>query len=357
MTAMEKEKKNGSSATDIIAFCMLLWSNRKRIVLNCFYGGILSIIVAFSIPKEYTSKAVIAPEISSFGGISGGLGALASMAGINMDTEDEAIYPQLYPQIVSTTPFLCDLAVLKVEGVYKKDSISTSLYNYLSRYQREPWWSKALAAPMKLIKREKKALLDEGTVLDPKHLDRHQQRLLKELDKRIVVELDKQTSAIYVNATMQDAGIASMVVDAITDNLQKYVTDYRTAKARKDLDNTQLMYSEARDNYFAAQHAYAEYCDQHMGVTKLQYLMEQERLSNEKDVAFNLYNQLAQQLDMCRTKLLEKTPVVVLLQPSTVPYKATTPRKMMIGLLFVFLAFFGTAAWLVMKEWVLPNRE
>lgn len=354
---MEKEKKNGSNTTDIIAFFMLLWNNRKRIILNCFYGGVLSIIVAFSIPKEFTSKAVIAPEISSLGGISGGLGALASMAGINMETEDEAIYPQLYPQIVSTTPFLCDLAVINVQGVYKKDSVSTSLYNYLSKYQREPWWNKVLSAPFKLIKREKKEMLADGTVLNPKRLDRQQQKLLKELENRIVVELDKQTSAIYVNATMQDAGIASMVVDAITDNLQKYVTDYRTAKARKDLDNTQLMYSEARDNYFAAQHAYAEYCDQHMGVTKLQYLMEQERLSDEKDVAYNLYNQLAQQLDMCKTKLLEKTPVVVLLQPSTVPYKATTPKKMIIGILFVFLAFFGTAAWLMIKEWVLPNRE
>ena len=81
--------------------------------------------------------------------------------------------------------------------------------------------------------------------------------------------------------------------------------------------------------------------------------MEQDRLSDENDIAYNLYNQLAQQLDMCRTKLLEKTPVVVLLQPSTVPYKATTPKKMMIGILFVFLAFFGTAAWIIVKDRIL----
>ena len=341
--------------TDFIAIVKLLWDNRKRLILNCFYGGVLSLIVAFSIPKEYTSKAVIAPELSSIGGISGGLGALASIAGINMETEEEAIYPQLYPQIVSTTPFLCDLAVINVEGKYKKDSISTNLFTYLSLYQREPWWSKVLSAPFKLIRHEKKQELSEGVVLDPRHLDRQQQKLLKELDERIVVELDKMTSAIYVNVLMQDAGIASTVSDAVTDNLQKYVTDYRTAKARKDMENTQRMYDEARENYFYAQHAYAEYCDQNMGVTKLQYLIEQDRLSNEKDIAFNLYNQLAQQLDMCRTKLLEKTPVVVLLQPSTVPYKATTPKKMMIGILFVFLAFFGTAAWLIIKDSVLEH--
>lgn len=355
MTDMEKENGSHGNFADFIAIVKLLWNNRKRIILNCFYGGVLSIIVAFSIPKEFTSKAIIAPELSSIGGISGGLGALASMAGINMDTEEEAIYPQLYPQIVSTTPFLCDLAGIKVEGKFRKDSISTSLYNYLSIYQKEPWWSKILSAPIKLIKREKKEVMPEGLVLNPKQLSRQQQKLLKELDERVVVELDKLTSAIYVNVTMQDAGIAATVADAVTDNLQKYVTDYRTAKARKDVENTLRMFDEARENYYAAQHAYAEYCDQNMGVTKLQFLMEQDRLANEKDVAFDLYNQLAQQLDMCRTKLLEKTPVVVLLQPSTVPYKATTPKKMVIGILFVFLAFFGTAAWLLMKDRIIEQ--
>ena len=350
---MDKENKANVKIADFVELIRDLWAHRKRIILNCFWGGVLSIIVAFSIPKEFTSEVVIAPEISSAAGITGGLGALASMAGINMETEEEAIYPQLYPQIVATTPFLCDLAALKVECKYRKDTVSTNIYNYLSQYQKEPWWSKVLSAPFKLIKREKKEILEDGVQLNPKQLSRQQQKVLKELKERITVELDKLTSAIYVNVTMQDARIASIVADALTENLQVYVTDYRTAKARKDMDNTQRMCDEARENYYAAQHAYAEYCDQHMGVTKLQYLMEQDRLSNEKDLAFNLYNQLAQQLDMCRTKLLEKTPVVVVLQPSTIPYKATTPKKMMIGILFVFLAFFGTAAWIIVKDRIL----
>ena len=350
---MDKENKSNVKIAEFVELIRNLWAHRKRIIMNCFWGGVLSIIVAFSIPKEYTSEVVIAPEISSASGITGGLGALASMAGINMETEEEAIYPQLYPQIVSTLPFLCDLAALNVDCKYKKDSIQTNIYNYLSQYQKEPWWSKALSAPFKLIKREKKEVLEDGVQLNPKQLSRQQQKVLKELKERITVELDKLTSAIYVNVVMQDARIASIVADAVTENLQLYVTDYRTAKARKDMENTQRMCDEARENYYAAQHAYAEYCDQHMGVTKLQYLMEQDRLSNEKDLAFNLYNQLAQQLDMCRTKLLEKTPVVVILQPSTIPYKATTPKKMMIGILFVFLAFFGTAAWIILKDRIL----
>ena len=97
---------------------MLLWANRKLLLKACVIGGVLSIIIAFSIPKQYTSSVVLAPELSSSSGITGSIGSLASMAGIDLGglsgTED-ALYPELYPQIVESTPFLCELMDLPVE--------------------------------------------------------------------------------------------------------------------------------------------------------------------------------------------------------------------------------------------------
>ena len=86
-------------------------TNVERFIINCFIGGVLSIIVAFSIPKQYTSTVVLAPEFSSGASLSsGGIGALASMAGLNLgglSGSEDALYPELYPQVVSSTPFLC----------------------------------------------------------------------------------------------------------------------------------------------------------------------------------------------------------------------------------------------------------
>ena len=78
------ENKNERKDIDIVGLILLLWSKRKRIITNCFIGGVLSIIVAFSIPKEYTSTVVMAPEFSSGSNVSSGLGALASMSGFNL---------------------------------------------------------------------------------------------------------------------------------------------------------------------------------------------------------------------------------------------------------------------------------
>ena len=71
----------------------------------------------------------------------------------------------------------------------------------------------------------------------------------------------------------------------------------------------------------------------------MQYQIEQNRLLNEQDLAFNVYNQIAQQLEMARAKVAESTPVCVVMQPAIMPVKASSPKKMMMGLLYVLSTF------------------
>ncbi len=357
---MEEQNIKKQKEMDIVGLVLLLWSKRKRIIINCFIGGILSIIVAFSIPKQYTSTVVMAPEFSSGASVSGSLGALASMAGFNLgglSGSEDALYPELYPQIVSSTPFLCDIMNLQVETM--DGELKTSVYDYLVNHQKSPWWSKMIAAPFKWIKRltggEKK---EDIIPLDAEEmtLSRRQFLTLKSLDDLISVSVDKGNFVITLNVTMQDPKIASYVATVVSENLQEYIGKYRSAKARKDLAYTEKLYTEAQEKYYKAQQAYATYADQHQGVVKMQYQIEQDRLSNEQDLAFNVYNQIAQQLEMARAKVAESTPVCVVMQPAIVPVKASSPKKMMMGLLYVFLAFFGTVAWILVDEYIISRR-
>lgn len=346
---------------DIVGLVLLLWSKRKRIIINCFIGGVLSIIVAFSIPKEYTSTVVMAPEFASGSNATGGLGALASMAGFNLgglSGSEDALYPELYPQIVSSTPFLCDLMSLEVEN--KDGNLTTTLYDYLTKHQKKTWWSKILKAPIKMVKR-----MIGPNVVDTimptngadMNMTRKQYLTLQSLNDKIAVNVDKGNFVITLSVTMQDQKIAAYVASVVSDKLQEYIGRYRSAKARKDLAYTEKLYREAQEKYYTAQQAYAKYVDQHQGLVKMQYQIEQNRLSNEQDLAFNVYNQLAQQLEMARAKVEENTPVCVVMQPAIMPIKASSPKKMMMGLLYVFLAFFGTVAWIVVKDRIIDSRQ
>lgn len=344
---------------DIVELLRLLWNRRKLIIKNCVIGGVLSIIIAFSIPKEYTSSVVLAPEFTSSTKVSDGFSSLASMAGIDISAiskSQDALYPELYPQIVSSTPFLCDLMSLELET--KDGELRTNMYRYLNKHQKLPWWSYIIVAPVAIVRRiagqnqSDSVISVSGSEIS---LTRRQYLTLESLKKKITTDVDPGNFVVTINVTMQDPKISAYVASVVADKLKERITEYRTAKAKSDLQYVEQIFADVESKYKQAQNIYADYTNQHQRITNIKYQVEQERLKNEMDLAFNLYLQMAQQREMAIAKIQEETLVCVTIQPAVIPILASAPKKMMIGLLFVFLAFFGTCGWVILKNRILDK--
>ena len=115
------------------------------------------------------------------------------------------------------------------------------------------------------------------------------------------------------------------------------------------------MYEEFKVKYIDAQKVYADYANLHQNVINKKYQVELDRLHNEMDLAFSIYSQMAQTLEMARAKVQEDTPVCVIIEPAYIQIKASSPRKVMMAALYVFLAFFGTSAWIIIKDRIIKN--
>lgn len=103
----------------------------KLYSIVCISSGILGIIVAFSIPKVYSSSVVLAPEMGNNNSIGGGLSSLANMAGIDlnkMGDVDGALYLQIYPSIISSTTFIKELEKIEVQPKDSQKAITFKDY-------------------------------------------------------------------------------------------------------------------------------------------------------------------------------------------------------------------------------------
>lgn len=336
---------------DLIELVRKVWVSRKLVFKACGYAVLVGLVVAFSIPKEYSTSVTLAPET---GGKSGGgsMGTLAAMAGISLGASsgEDALSPELYPDIVSSTPFLIGLFDVKVKD--QKDKIDTTLYAYLGEYQRGPWWGAITSAPFKalgwVLSLFKNKEEEGGTAkIDPFRLTRNEAAIAGALSSRISVSVDKKTGVTTLSVTMQDPLISASLTDTVMRCLQNYITDYRTNKARHDLAFTEKLYKEAKDNYTAAQSKYASFVDANQNIILLSYRAEQERLQNEMNLAYNVYTQVAQQLQMAKAKVQEITPVYTVVQPASVPLRPAKPNKVMILIGFIFLAGVGSVGWIL----------
>ena len=360
MDNLDKNTTAQDQEIDLIELLKTLWDRRNFILKVCGIGLLVGIIVGFSLPKEYRTTVVLAPEVNS--SQNRGMGALATMAGINLrQNAGQELSPELYPDIIASTPFLMGLFDVQVKDSRK--DIDTSLCTYLSEKQKKVWWSYILSAPFKLVglfsSKKDIEVVQDTTALDSKIivLSKKQGGILSSLKKRLNVSVDKKTGVITLSSTMQSPEISATVADTVISYLQEYVIGYRTQKACQDLVFTEKLYNEAQTNYYKAQQNLSAYMDENLGIVSARYKTTQERLQNEANLAFGIYNQMAQQLQMAKMKVQDTTPVCKIIQPAVVPLKPASPRKMLILFGYVFLAFVGSCAWILVKNfyWVAEN--
>ena len=344
---------------DLIELAQKVWAERKLVFKACGIAVIVALVVAFSIPKEYATSVTLAPETGGKS-VSGGIGALASMAGISLGASsgEDALSPELYPDIVSSTPFLINLFDVRVKS--EEAEVDTTLYAYLKEYQRSPWWSAITSAPFKVLGWTMSLFRDEqpeegDAKLDPFHLTKEESGIAKALGSRLSVSVDKKTGVTTLTVTMQDALISASLTDTVMHSLQNYITDYRTNKARHDLAYIEKLYDEAKQDYTEAQQKYAQFADANLNISRLVYRAEQERLQNEMNLAYQMYTTVSQQLQMAKAKVQEITPVYTVVQPATVPLRAAKPNKLMILVGFVFLAGVGSVGWILFVKDFIRN--
>lgn len=347
----EESPQTGEQEIDLLELAKKVWTERRLIFKWCGIAVVAGLIVGFSIPREYTTNATLAPESGAITA-SGNMSTLAAMAGINLTTSNtsEALSPALYPDIVQSTPFLLELFDIPVAD--KKGERRMTVYTYLLDHQRAPWWKGITSAPFKLLGKATSLFSGddkgkEGQEINPFMLTKNEANVAKALSDRISILVDKKTGVTTVSVSMQDPLISATLTDTVLVRLQGYITKYRTNKARYDLLFTEKIFEEAKENYFVAQDKLAKYLDSNLNIVMESRRAELTRLQNELNLMYGIYSQIAQQLEMARMKVQEITPVYTIVQPAVVPLVASKPRKAMILVGFVFLAGVIGVGWIL----------
>ena len=336
---------------DLIEIGKKLWDKRKFILKVSGVGLLIGIIIAFSIPKEYSTTVILAPE-SKEGGSLGNAGALAAMAGINLGGTSTSgdLSSDVYPNIMESTPFILGLSQIHVSD--PKEKIDTNLFSYIKDEQKSAWWTYILGTPRLVIGLFTSKKEDSTTEKNKFILTQDEDEVVEKLKKFLSISIDKKTGIITLASTMQSAIISATVADTLTSYLQSYIIKYRTEKARADLVFAEKLYNESKSDYNKAQQKYADYLDRNQNVILASYRVNQDKLQNEVTLAYNVYNQVAQQLQVAKVKVQDQTPVYTVIQPAIIPLIPTKPNKKLIVIGFILVFAVGSCGYILGKDFL-----
>lgn len=324
---MEEVEKDIISI-DFSAFFKIIWKEKVWIVLITLLFAFGGIYFALTAREEFVSSGKILPEYQSKVGGLEQLSGLASLAGIDVGSATgggaDAIGPNLYPEVLNSTPFFLDLFRIKVNTKDNKEMTFGQFYD-------------TLILDNKIEEKDTKIKFPTSNQYIA--VSYQTEKNLKDLRERINAVIDKKSGLITVTVKLPDPVVATIITGYSMNFLANYITNYRTEKVKRDLNFLAERLDAAKGKYYTNQAKKAQYSDQYqLSMMKLQAAdLQRERIESEYKISSTFYNTLLQKYEEAKLKLQQETPVIKVLEPPVVPNKRSEPKRAIMVLIAAFL--------------------
>lgn len=355
---------------DLLDLFKQIWQRRKTIFIVIGVAFMLGLFIAIVTPEEFDASIVLMPQSNStsVGSSSGLLGQLGGFAGISLGGSSGTLDKTLYPDITQSTSAY--LALMNKEMYFPTLDTTMTLYYYFTEVDTPPATEYVkrytLGLPRLLIRLPVRILSlfnndtspavrqgppsppddalqnpsvgdsqEVDTLYQPITLTGRQMSVVSKLKRRISTTIEAN-GMVKVSVTMPDPLVAAKTTELGVDYLTQYVTDYRIDKVRENLAFIEKQYEEKKERYNKAQQRVAAIRDRNANIVTERGRIELSRAETEYNLAFTLYQGLAQQLNQARIKVQEETPVFKILEPIQVPLSKSKPNEELIIILSLF---------------------
>lgn len=322
---------------DIMALVKGLWDGRKTILIVTGVFIFLGLIAAITMKRTYTVTTTMVPQMSSSRNSS--LASLASLAGMDLGMpQTSELSPLVYPQIVSSVPYRVELMHAPLH--FEKADTAVSLLTYAKDYMKPGVFATikkyTIGLPFLLLSKlskPKEVVLpgdwapgSENAEPRPFTVSKDEEKMLKYMSGCVNLSVDKKEGYLILSVMgMEPVQTADLAVKA-QELLQKEVTRFRTEKAEDELKYIQERYEEVKKEAESYQAALAILTDKSQSMTTSRARLERERLQSKYAVSSSVYSELAKQLESAKMKVKRDTPILVVVQPVTVPTKPSNSR-------------------------------
>ena len=321
---------------ELRVFTQIVWDERWKITRITAVAGLIGLFLAFASGEEYTARTRVLPYRSG-GAALGGLSNLAGIAGIRLPSgaADQTITADLYPEIAKSQDFKIEVAETPIRFAFVGRRASTVQYfrEIYNRPLTELLATYTLGLPGELLAslRSPKPVVAAPPENDSAPrlaaYDLKYMRLVRRLDKRLSVFIDKRTSIITITAEMPDPYAAADLVRVTSDLLMARIIDYETRKAGEQYRFIGEQLAQAKTRYEVAQGELAAFNDRNRALISATSQIERSRLQRDYDLTFEVYQQLSRELEQARIKMKQDTPAFTVLEKVAVPYERTSPRR------------------------------
>lgn len=334
MNRMLPEEEDGM---DIMALLRTMWNGRWTIIITVVIFMALGLMAALTMKRTYSVSTVMVPQMASKAG-SSGLSSLASLAGINLGQAptDGDISPLIYPQIVSSVPFLKELMYTPLH--YTEVDTAVSIFTYSTEIAKPSTMATiskyTVGLPFVILgalRGEKEPVVlpadsSAENTMKPVVVTEDEKDILTAMGRDVSLSVDKKEGYLTLNVTGSEPVMTAELALKAQKLLEEEVTRFRIEKSKSDLEYIQARYNEVKAETEMYQEQLARVTDRSQDVATTRDRIGRDRIQTKYNLSYTIYNEIAKQLEQAKMQVKKDTPVFTIIQPVVLPTKPSNSR-------------------------------
>ncbi|MDA8807621.1 Wzz/FepE/Etk N-terminal domain-containing protein [Flavobacteriaceae bacterium] len=338
---------------DLIELLKKVYLEKKFILKTSILAALFGIIFALFQPNEFTSTTTFIPQLSS-GVKTGGssLGGLASLAGINlggMESSSE-FPPSLYPQVVNGIPFKIDLLSstinlndeeILVKEYFLNQGSSLNILGTIKKY--------TIGLPSLVLGsfNSEKVVTTKSEIYSVSQEDNE---LFDAISNALSLSINDKEGFITISFTDNNKNIAAQITQIAQTLLQKKIIEFKNQSSSEMLDFAIEQYAEKKNSYEKLQDERAVFVDKNINISSSLFQNKLSRIESEVNISASIVQQLASQVEQAKLQVNKDTPVFTTIQPVTIPFERSAPKRSLTVIVFGFLGIISSVGYVLVKE-------
>jgi len=305
--------------------------NKKFIIIavsGLFF--VLGIVFAIFSDSKYTAELTFVVEDQQQGG--GALGAMSGMAsqfGFDIGGSSSTTFSQNNILEFLKSRGVVEATLMQNRKVNKTDDLLIEHYLYINKI-KESWKTNKDLNPVSF---HGVLTQDNDSVIT---------NVWKSIiEDKLVVELQSdEANIINLTYTSVNDEFAKMFVETLIEQMSKMYITYQTAQA----SNTLSFLNNRADSVFMeleiAEEEFAKVKDINQRIVKASGRLKELQLMRKVEVLNAMYLELIKNLEISKISLLNKTPIIQIIDKPILPLNVEKKSTIVLGLLGVFLGGF-----------------
>ena len=293
----------------------------RRLVAIPLVTAVIASVFALVVPERFTVHAAFLGDTGAQSSLrlSSGLAAIASQMGISGSLGQVA--PDFYGDLVKSRTILEPVA--------------------LRTYRADP----------RMRKRPPAGNLVDLYKADGDSPEERFERFLDAFDDDLNVSVDQVTGVVSIDLKTKWPSLGKAILDSVLFEVDHYNQRVRRSAAHSERQFVEQRLGIAQGELNDAENALTVFYQQNRSWQGSPALtVVESRLRRRLDLRQEVYRTLASQLEEAAINEVRDTPVLTVVSAPFVPVVRTFPHRTVLVLACTMLAFFATAAWLVVRD-------